>query len=58
MFLAKEAVRLIIEGVTVGVACDDCPSLPDLLKRYEAGGGRYNVCPICFNAKKLDGARP
>ena len=24
------------------------------MKRYEAAGGRYFVCPICFNAKKLD----
>ena len=26
------------------------------MKRYEAAGGRYYVCPICFNAKKLDEA--
>lgn len=25
-------------------------------KRYEAAGGRYYVCPICFNARKLDAA--
>jgi len=24
------------------------------MKRYEAAGGRYFVCPICFDAKKLD----
>ena len=24
------------------------------MKRYEAAGGRYYVCPICFNAKQLD----
>jgi predicted peroxiredoxin len=54
MFLTKEAVRLAIEGVAVGVACDGCPPLPDLMKRYEAAGGRYYVCPVCFNAKKLD----
>ena len=54
MFLTKEAVRLAIDGVAVGVACDECPALPDLMKRYEAAGGRYYVCPICFNAKKLD----
>jgi hypothetical protein len=23
-------------------------------KRYEAAGGRYLVCPICFTAKQLD----
>jgi len=54
MFLAKEAVRLALEGTAVGVACDGCPPLADLLNRYEAAGGRYFVCPICFDAKKLD----
>src|SRR5919108_5738526 len=56
MFLTKEAVRLALDGVAVGVACDGCPSIPDLMKRYEAAGGQYYVCPICFNAKQLDGA--
>jgi predicted peroxiredoxin len=54
MFLTKEAVRLAVDGYAVGVACDGCPPLPDLLKRYEAAGGRYYVCPVCFNAKQLD----
>jgi predicted peroxiredoxin len=54
MFLTKEAVRLVVPGVAVGVACEGCPSLPDLLTRYEAAGGRYLVCPICFDAKRLD----
>ena len=54
VFLTKEAVRVALDGVAVGVACDGCPSLQDLMKRYEAAGGRYYVCPICFNAKKLD----
>ena len=54
MFLTKEAVRLALDGVGVGVACDGCPPLADLVKRYEAAGGRYFVCPVCFDAKKLD----
>ncbi|WP_068273400.1 DsrE family protein [Aldersonia kunmingensis] len=54
MFLTKEAVRLAVEGVAHGVACDGCPSLPDLFTRYADAGGRYYVCPICFNAKQLD----
>jgi predicted peroxiredoxin len=54
MFLAKEAVRLALDGFAVGVACEGCPPLADLLKRYEAAGGTYYVCPLCFNAKKLD----
>ena len=57
IFTAKEAVRLAIEGVAVGVACDGCPSLPDLMGRYERAGGRFLVCPICFTAKKLYGAQ-
>ena len=53
MFLAKEAARLAVKGTAVGVACEGCPPLADLLTRYEAAGGRYYVCPICFNGKKL-----
>jgi predicted peroxiredoxin len=54
MFQAKEAVRLALARVAVGVACDGCPPLADLLARYEKAGGRYMVCPVCFNAKQLD----
>ncbi len=54
MFLTNEAVRLATRGVAVGVACDGCPSLPDLMARYEAAGGRYLACPICFDARQLD----
>ena len=57
MFLTKEAVRLPLEGIAIGAACDGCPPLPDLLARYEKAGGRYMVCPICFNAKGLDKAQ-
>ncbi len=54
MFLAKEAVRLALDGVAVGVACDGCPPLADLLRRYADAGGIFYVCPICFDAKTLD----
>ncbi|WP_433594765.1 peroxiredoxin [Nocardia sp. CA-145437] len=54
MFLTKEAVRLALADTAVGVACDGCPPLQELCKRYEAAGGRYFVCPICFNAKQLE----
>ena len=54
MFLTKEAVRLATVGVAVGVACEGCPPLPELTRRYQAAGGRYLVCPICFDAKGLD----
>lgn len=54
MFLTKEAVRLAIEGVAVGVACEGCPPLASLLERYAAAGGTYLVCPLCFETKHLD----
>ena len=54
MFLTKEAVRLAVDGVAIGVACESCPPLADLVKRYAAAGGTYLVCPLCFNAKALD----
>jgi predicted peroxiredoxin len=57
MFLTKEAVRLSQPGTAVGVACDGCPSIPELMARYESGGGRFLVCSICFNAKNLDDKR-
>ena len=30
------------------------PALPDLLTRVRKAGGRFMVCPVCFNAKQLD----
>ena len=54
MFLTKEAVRLALEGTAIGTACDGCPSIPDLMKRYDAAGGQLLVCPVCFNARQLD----
>lgn len=54
MFLTKEAVRLATDGVAVGQACEGCPSIPELMKRYEAAGGELLTCPICFNARQLN----
>jgi predicted peroxiredoxin len=54
MFLTKEAVRLAVGKTAHGVACDGCPPLESLIDRYAAAGGRYFVCPVCFDAKHLD----
>jgi predicted peroxiredoxin len=53
MFLTKEAVRLAVPGVASGTACEGCPPLATLVKRYREAGGRYLVCPICVEAKGL-----
>ena len=55
MFLTKEAVRLALDGVATGVACDGCPPLADLLLRYTRAGGTLLVCPDLFQRQ---GARP
>src|SRR6058998_2128051 len=54
MFLTKEAVRLAVPGVAEAVACDGCPPLARLLQQYADGGRELLVCPICFNARKLE----
>ena len=56
MFLTKEAVRLALAGGAVGVACDGCPPLASLAERFATSGGHLQVCPICFDARKLDAA--
>jgi len=54
MFLTKEAVRLALPGFADAVACEGCPPLAKLFEKYAEGGGELLVCPICFNARKLD----
>ncbi len=43
-----------LPGHAEAVACDGCPPLPRLVQQYTDGGGELLVCPICFNARKLD----
>lgn len=54
MFLTKEAVRLATQGFALGTACDGCPPIVDLMARYQAAGGTFLVCPLCFNARAID----
>ena len=54
MFQTKDAVRLALPEAAQGVACDGCPALETLVEQYTSAGGRMLVCPICFNARKLD----
>ena len=54
MFLTKEAIRLGLPGHAEAVACEGCPPLSRLFQQFADGGGELLVCPICFNARKLD----
>src|SRR6266487_5152762 len=57
MFLTKDAIHLATPGVAVGVACEGCPPLDRLFEQFAEKGGELLVCPICFNARKLDEAQ-
>jgi predicted peroxiredoxin len=54
MFLTKEAVRLGLPGYAESIACDGCPPIPRLFEQFAEGGGQLLVCPVCFNARKLN----
>ena len=54
MFLTKEAARLVVGDTAHAHGCEGCPPLEDLVARYASAGGRYLVCPICFDARHLD----
>jgi predicted peroxiredoxin len=56
MFLTKDAVRLALPGEAQGVACEGCPPLERLFEQYASNGGELLVCPICFNARGLEGS--
>lgn len=54
VWLTKEAVRLALLGHAEAVACEGCPPVPKLLEQFADAGGQLLVCPICFNARKLE----
>jgi predicted peroxiredoxin len=55
-FLTKEAVRLALPGHAQGEACKGCPPLERLFEQFAEKGGELLTCPICLNAKGLEGA--
>ena len=56
MFLTKDAVKLATPGTAEGVACEGCPPIERLFEQYTTGGGELLVCPICWNARGLEGS--
>lgn len=54
MFLTKEAVRLALPGYADAVEVAGAPPVERLFGQFAEGGGELFVCPICFNARRLD----
>ena len=54
MFLTKEAVRLGLPGYADAVESAGAPPVARLYEQFADAGGEYYVCPICFEARKLD----
>jgi predicted peroxiredoxin len=54
MFLTKEAVRLGLPGYADAIEVAGAPPVQRLFEQYRDGGGELLVCPICFDARRLD----
>jgi predicted peroxiredoxin len=54
MFLTKEAVRLGIPGYADAVESAGAPPVSRLFAQFADAGGELLVCPICFDARRLD----
>lgn len=54
MFLTKEAVRLGLPGYADAIEVAGSPPVSKLFDQFAQGGGELYVCPICFEARKLD----
>jgi predicted peroxiredoxin len=54
MFLTKEAVRLGLPGYGEAIESAGAPPVARLFEQFREGGGELLVCPICFDARKLD----
>jgi predicted peroxiredoxin len=54
MFLTKEAVRLGLPGYAEAIESAGSPTVEKLFAQFADAGGQLFVCPICFQARKLD----
>src|ERR687891_31490 len=54
MWLTVEGVRLGIAGYADGIQSPGAPPVERLHAQFIEKGGRFYVCPICFEARELD----
>ncbi len=56
LWLSSEGVRLALQGYADRIRVDRDPPVERLHRQFIDKGGRFFVCPICFNERELDDA--
>jgi uncharacterized protein len=54
MWLSVEGVRLALRGYADGIRADQDPPVGRVHAQFIEKGGRFYVCPICFNERDLN----
>jgi len=54
MICTKEAVRLGLQGYADAIECEGAPPMELLFSKFAERGGELLLCPISFEARKLD----
>jgi uncharacterized protein len=54
LWLTSEGVRLALGGYTDNIRTDKDPPGQRLHAQFIEKGGRFYVCPVCFNERSLD----
>ena len=54
LWLTSEGVRLALDGYVADIRKDMEPPVQRVHDQFIDKGGRFYVCPICFNDRQLD----
>jgi uncharacterized protein len=54
MWLSSDGVRLATRGYVDPIRADQDPPVKRVHEQFIEKGGRFYVCPICFNERQLD----
>jgi predicted peroxiredoxin len=54
MWLTSEGVRLALRGYVDPIRADKEPQVKRIHEQFIEKGGRFYVCPICFNDRGLE----
>ena len=54
MWLTSEGVRLALKGYVDPIRAEQDPPVERVHAQFIEKGGRFYVCPICFNERELD----